>query len=115
MYEEVQVKDMSGSDGVFTLTINDGSGTRLDSGIYGLDQIFANRGNFTFPAGYCVSGNNYSPNSSDGRKLQVYFNDGTIPAGEWEPSPAMAINFIPSAVEAMQVGGYKKEQFAEIS
>ncbi|MBN8536467.1 MAG: hypothetical protein J0M15_05405 [Deltaproteobacteria bacterium] len=115
MYEEVQVKDMSGSDGVFTLTINDGSGTRLDSAAYGLDQIFANRGTFSFPTNYCASGNSYAPNPSDGRKLQVYFNDGTIPAGEWEPSPAMAINFIPSAIEAMQVGGYKKEQLLKLA
>ena len=115
MYEEVQVKDMSGSDGIFTLTINDGSGTRLDSAAYGLDQIFANRGTFSFPTNYCASGNSYAPNPSDGRKLQVYFNDGTIPAGEWEPSPAMAINFIPSAIEAMQVGGYKKEQLLKLA
>jgi hypothetical protein len=115
MYEEVQVKVMSDSDGVFTLTINDGSGTRLDSAAYGLDQIFANRGTFSFPTNYCASGNSYAPNPSDGRKLQVYFNDGTIPAGEWEPSPAMAINFIPSAIEAMQVGGYKKEQLLKLA
>jgi hypothetical protein len=82
MYEEVQVKDMSGSDGVFTLTINDGSGTRLDSAAYGLDQIFANRGTFSFPPNYCASGNSYAPNPSDGRKLQVYFNDPCHSSGK---------------------------------
>ncbi len=43
MYEEIQTKDMSTSNGVFALTLNDGSGARQDTSGYPLDQIFANR------------------------------------------------------------------------
>lgn len=115
MYEEIQAKDMTNSDGVFSITINDGSGSRTDSSGFALDQIFANRGNFNFPGSYCVTGSNYSPNSTDGRKLQVYFNDGSFATGQWEPTPAMAINFIPMAIESQQVGGYKKEQILKLA
>lgn len=115
MYEEIQTKDMTNSDGIFSITINDGTGARTDSSGFTLDQIFANRGSFSFPGGYCVTGFNYSPNSTDGRKLQVYFNDGSFATGQWEPTPAMAINFIPMAIEAQQVGGYKKEQILKLA
>ncbi|PIS10528.1 MAG: hypothetical protein COT73_08835, partial [Bdellovibrio sp. CG10_big_fil_rev_8_21_14_0_10_47_8] len=115
MYDEVQTKDLSQSDGVFSITINDGTGTRLDSSGYSLDQIFANRGSFTFAGGQCASGNTYNTSPSDGRKIQVLFNDGTIGAGQWEPVPPVSINFVPMAIEAMQVGGYKKEQLVRVA
>lgn len=115
MYEEVQVKDLSQGNGVFSVTINDGTGTRLDSSGYAIDQIFANRGTFSFAGGQCAVGANYIPNTSDGRKIQVYFNDGTFAAGTWEPSPPMPINFVPMAIESMQIGGYKKEQLIKLA
>lgn len=115
MYEEVQIKDLAESDGIFSVTINDGTGTRTDTTGLGLDQIFANRGTFNFISGQCTVGSSYTANPTDGRKLQVYFNDGTFPVGQWEPTPAMAINFIPTAIEAIQVGGYKKDQLLKIA
>lgn len=108
MYEEVQVKDLSQTDGVFSVTINDGSGSRTDTTGLGIDQIFANKGSFTFSAGSCSTGNIYNTSPTDGRKIQVYFNDGmTMSLGYWEPSPAMPINFVPMAIESQQVAGYK--------
>lgn len=115
LYEEVQVKDLSQGNGVFSVTINDGTGTRLDSSGYAIDQIFANRGTFSFAGGQCVTGSSFAPNPTDGRKIQVYFNDGTMTAGTWEPSPPMPINFVPMAIESMQVGGYKKEQLLKLA
>lgn len=115
MYEEVQIKDLSQTDGVFSVTVNDGTGTRLDSSGYGLDQIFANRGSFTFAGGQCASGTTYNTSPTDGRRIQVLFNDGTFAAGTWEPVPAVPINFVPMAIEAMQVGGYKKEQLIKLA
>lgn len=70
MYEEVQVKDLSQGNGVFSVTINDGTGTRMDSSGYAIDQIFANRGTFTFAGGYCVTGNSFAPNPTDGRRFK---------------------------------------------
>ncbi len=115
MYEEVQVKDLSQGNGVFSVTINDGTGTRTDSSGYSIDQIFANRGTFSFAGGYCVTGNSFAPSPTDGRKIQVYFNDGTFAAETWEPSPPMPINFVPMAIESMQIGGYKKEQLIKLA
>jgi hypothetical protein len=115
MYEEVQSKDLSQANGAFAVTINDGTGTRLDTTGYSLDQIFANRNSFTFAGGNCASGTTYAPNASDSRKIQVLFNDGTFAVGLWEPVPPMAINFVPMAIESMQVGGYKKEQLLKIA
>lgn len=113
LYEELQSKDMSSSNGVFAISINDGSGVRQDTNTYTIEQIFANRGTLTFPGGYCISGGNYSPNTTDGRKLQVYFNDGSFSG--WEPVPSQAINFIPMAIESMQVGGYKRDQLVKVA
>jgi len=66
MYEEKQVKDMTKSSGVFSVTLNDGTGLRSDDAAYSFDQIFGNRGSFYFSPNTCVSGNGvYNPNSSD--------------------------------------------------
>jgi hypothetical protein len=115
MYEEVQSKDMSQSDGIFSITINDGSGNRTDASGYTLEQIFGNRGSFTFSAADCSGGTVYNSSPSDGRKIQVLFNDGTFTAGQWEATPAISISFVPMAIEAAQVGGYKKEQLLKIA
>lgn len=115
MYEEVQNKDLSTTGGAFAVTINDGTGSRLDSTGYVLDQIFANRNSFSFAGANCSAGATYTPNPTDSRKIQLLFNDGTFPIGQWEPVTPMAINFVPTAIESMQVGGYKKEQLLKVA
>jgi hypothetical protein len=109
MYEETQVKDMSGSDGVFAITINDGTGVRTDTSGYLLDTVFSNRPiAFSFASATCVTGTpgttTWTPNASDSRTLQVYFKDETLTS--WEPMPPQAINYIPLAIESKTVGGY---------
>jgi hypothetical protein len=113
MYEELQTKDLSQSDGVFSITLNDGSGTRQDGGSYSLEQILANRGTFTLAAGKCVSGTTYTPAATDSRRLQVYFNDGSF--ASWESAGSQAINYAPTAIEAMQVAGYNKDQLLKLA
>jgi hypothetical protein len=115
LYEEVQTKNLAETDGIFSISIFDGSGARLDSSGYGLSQIFANKNTFTFQNGQCANGTSWTPNSTDGRRIQLSFNDGTFASGTWEPAPSIPINFIPMAIEAMQVGGYKKEQLVRLA
>lgn len=107
LYEEVQTLNMAGSAGVFSLTINDGTGTRLDSPTYQVDRIFANRGTMTLDTSRCATGTDYTPNSSDGRKLVVYFKDETMAA--YEAMPIMNLNYVPQsmyALESQKVGTF---------
>ena len=105
LYQEVQTLNMSGSNGLFTITLNDGTGTRTDTSGYNFDQIFANYGSFSFLSGACNSSTTtYTPNSSDGRSFIVSFKDATMTG--FEPLPAQSINFAPLALQAKQVGGF---------
>ena len=105
LYSEIQTKDLSSTDGLFSLTLNDGSGVRNDSSGLTMPQVLANQGTKTLPGGACSVGTTYTPTSSDGRRMIVYFNDGSF-AG-WEPFPEEAINYVPLAIESQQIARYK--------
>ena len=104
LYEEIQTLNMSGSAGVFSLTLNDGTGTRDDSSGVLFDNIFSNRTALTFPAASCVSGAQYTPNPADGRSFVVSFKDEDMQA--YEPLPAQPINFAPMALQSKAIAGY---------
>jgi hypothetical protein len=108
LYEEVQTLNMAGSAGVFALTLNDGTGTRLDAATYQVDRIFANRDTMTLDATRCTAGTTYTPNSADGRKLVVYFKDETMTA--YEAMPLMNLNYVPQAMYALEA--QKVDKFA---
>ena len=48
MYAEVQTKDLSKSEGVFSVTLNDGTGQRNDGSGLNITQVFANLGAVAF-------------------------------------------------------------------
>ena len=73
MYEETQTKNMAGSKGIFSLSLNDGTGTRTDTPTYTIDRIFSNRSVLTFDTTRCTSGSTYPPITVDKRKFIVYF------------------------------------------
>lgn len=100
LYEEVQTMNMAASSGIFSITMNDGSGTRLDNPDYQVDRIFANRDTMTLDATRCSVGTTYTPNSGDGRKFVVYFKDETM--GAYEPLPIMSLNYSPQAMYALE-------------
>ncbi len=105
MYEESQTKNLSTSAGAFSITINDGTGTRTDTTGLAFDTIFGNRGTFTLPIATCSAGTGvYSPAAGDGRSFQVYFKTSHMTT--WEPLPAQSINFAPFTIESKQVGGF---------
>jgi hypothetical protein len=112
MYEETTSRDLSLTDGVFSITIADGTGSRTDTLGLGLDAIFANRSKFVFTAN-CAIVTDYTPNAADGRRLQVSFNDGTF-AG-WEDLPVQNIGFAPISIESLQVGGFKASHLLRVA
>ncbi|MBL7670390.1 MAG: hypothetical protein JNM39_07875 [Bdellovibrionaceae bacterium] len=110
LFEEVQTINMTSSSGAFSLTLNDGSGTRLDAGPASISRIFANRDTLTLDATRCTSGTTYTPSATDGRKFIVYFKDETMTA--YEPLPVMSLNYIPQslyALESQKVGTFASE------
>lgn len=102
MYEETQTQDLTNTNGMFSLSLNGASSTRTDGGTYSFSRILANKGTFTFSAGKCASGLTYVSSPTDNRNLKVFFNEGS----GWENLPLQAINHVPLAVEALQVGGF---------
>lgn len=100
LYEEIQTLNMAGSSGIFSITVNDGNGTRLDTPTYQIDRIFANRDTMTLDPTLCAVGTTYTPNSGDGRKFIVYFKDETMTT--YEPLPIMNLNYIPQAMYALE-------------
>ena len=63
---------MSSSEGVFAITVNDGTATIVNTEPFSLDRVFQNRGTFTFAGGMWAVGNTYAPNPADGRTLNGY-------------------------------------------
>lgn len=112
MYEETTTRDLSLTDGVFSITIGDGTGSRTDTLGMGLDTIFANRSKFVFTAN-CAIVTDYTPNAADGRRLQVSFNDGTFVG--WEDLPVQNIGFAPISIESLQVGGFKASHLLRVA
>lgn len=112
MYEELQTQNLSQTNGGFSLTINDGSGSRTDSTPYNLDRIFANEGSFSFDPTTCSTGSSYAPNSGDGRTLVVLFKDETM--STWEPIPPQKINFVPFAFSAKQIAGFGADSLLRV-
>lgn len=107
MYQEVHTRDMTTSNGVFAITLNDGTASPANSEPFSLDRVFQNRGVFTFASGKCALGTTYTPQLTDGRVLSVEFSDEqAFGVGVWEALPAQAINSVPMAIESMTVGGY---------
>ncbi|HRO67441.1 MAG TPA: hypothetical protein PL182_07745, partial [Pseudobdellovibrionaceae bacterium] len=112
MFEEIQAKDLSGSAGVFSLNINDGSAISLNTEPFSLAEVFRNHGTFTFPGGKCTTSNVVHFTETLGRQIQVSFNDGSFSG--WEPLPPQAISFVPMALEALTVGGHKPSNFFRV-
>lgn len=111
LFEETQVKNLSGTNGKFSLIINDGTGTRgADSGL-AFERIFQNRGSFTgLPD--CSGPTTYAPAATDGRRFVVSFRDETMTS--WEPIPEVSINFVPLAIESQSVGGFNASQLLRV-
>ena len=114
LYEESQIKNLSSTNGVFSLVIGDLSEStrlRLDSTGLDLARVFTNRESYTGLAD-CKSGSTFAPSETDGRALVVLFKEDA--ASPWEPMPAQRITTVPTALESLQVGGFKAKNLLRV-
>ncbi|HRO67452.1 MAG TPA: hypothetical protein PL182_07810, partial [Pseudobdellovibrionaceae bacterium] len=113
LFEEIHIEDLSSSQGVFSITLNDGHAAQINTEPFTLQRAFQNWGIFQFAPGKCAgTTDDYTPGSTDGRQLAVSFNDGSF-AG-WEPLPAQEINYVPLALESVSVQGHRPSNFFRV-
>ena len=118
LFEESKTLDLSTTAGVFSLTINDGTGTRIDTTGYGFDQVFSNapgpHNDFNVDPLSCAPGySTYAPSVEDGRILAVEFKDETM--STYEPIPAQKINYVPYAFESTRIGGFPSTSLLRVA
>jgi hypothetical protein len=106
LYDELRTLDLTNSGGLFTLALGDGNGTQNAPTTYTLAQAVSNLSAFTIAGTYCGTGNptTYTPGSTDGRKVVIYFKEST--AATWENLPTMNLTYSPLAMQSVQVGGF---------
>ncbi len=115
LWEEQQTKDLSSTAGVFTITIADSAEPTLLANTlpFTLERVFSNRTAFTGLTN-CNSGTSYTPSTSvDGRNLQVFFREA--PTDAWEQMPATKINFVPLALNSVQLEGFASAEFLKVA
>lgn len=103
LFQETHTLDMTGSGGVFSITI--GAGTRAGAGVDGgfpISRILANKASPLTSLPQCDFGSTYSPNAVDSRKLIVSFNDGS----GVQTLQSQTMSAVPYAIEAGQISGY---------
>jgi trimeric autotransporter adhesin len=113
LWEEQQTKDLSGTNGVFSITIADNSEPTLipNALAFSLERVFSNRTNFSSLTG-CSVGTTYNPSTADGRYLSVFFREA--PTDPWEQMPSTKVNFVPLALNSVQLEGYQSSEFLKI-
>lgn len=110
LYEETLDRDLSNSNGLFSLDI--GGGTKTTA--LGIESIFSNRGGINCG----VTADIFNPSQYEGRILKLAFNDANdssfLPT-DWEELPAMPIQFVPQAIEALKIAGYSSNQLVKLA
>lgn len=103
LYEETHLVNMTGSEGMFALTL----GTGIPIGPpYSLKEVFLNSGVFT-GGGSC----SYTPLTGDSRRIKVSFDDGGGPVALQE----QLIHSVPYALYASKLEGKGKNYFLQIN
>ena len=118
LYDETQTLDLSQTNGLFSININGGTGTRNAPSTYTLDQAISNRSILTVDASYCpgASGTGpiqYSPTFDANRKVVISFRDPSSMSG-FETIPTMDLNPLPYAMESTRLGGYTASSFLRV-
>jgi len=107
MYEETYSNvDMTGTNGIFSLKLNAGTGTRTDGSGLTFSQVFSNlAGTLTVPLANCTGGTNIiTLIGSSHRVIRMSFKDSVMPSFEYTPDLALA--YVPFAMDAQKVNGF---------
>ena len=111
LYEEQHTRDMTDSEGLFSLDLGQGVVTLDDPGI----GVHGSINNIITRAGLtCAIGTDYTPASGHQRKLRVTF-DYAGSTGPITISPDIAINSSPYAMYASSVEGLGKDDFLQVN
>jgi hypothetical protein len=109
LYSETQTVNMTGSNGIFSMTLGAGSRAAGDPGLT-LTQAISNVA--TALTGLtCATGSTYTPASGDTRSLHVSFYDGTSTV---VMSPDQSIQSVPYALYAEQLQGKQATDFIQV-
>lgn len=116
LYEEVRSLNMSASQGVFSIPVGDGQGTRgtMDPGLM-IEKVFENSKK-TISGLSCNTGDSFTSTTLDQRHMAVSFDDHA--GGGEQILPLMDINFVPFAVssyDSQNVGGAPANSLLRVS
>jgi formylglycine-generating enzyme required for sulfatase activity len=95
--EETHTVNMTGSNGVFALSIGAGARVSANDAGFTMVQILSNSAILANAKLNC-SGNSYTPSSGDGRQVKLSFNPGS---GYVSLTPNQTITAVPFAVNAL--------------
>jgi len=123
LWEETQIKDMSASNGVFTITVGDSSlvpPARIQTSVpnsvtsapFQLPEVFANGPSYTG-----LDCGTYNSVSLHGRLMEMAFRP-TAGGGSWEEIPSTPINYVPLAyksVDSETLGSRSANEFLKIA
>ncbi len=110
LLEETFTLNMSGSAGIFNLSVGNGTNTGA-GGVANVDQAINNSlGNLTGLT--CSSGTAYDPNPGDTRKIRITFDEGsgavTLPQDH-------VLQSVPYAMYAGTLGGMTSDEFIQVN
>jgi hypothetical protein len=110
LYDETQIVDLSQSNGLFSLELNSGAGTRNAPTTHTFDQAIRNSGALALDTSYCGSFSPavFTPSASDNRRIEISFRDTASGSSmsSFETIPQFDINPVPYAMDSANLGGY---------
>ncbi len=114
LYEESHVLNMTNSNGVFALTVGEGSRSGADYEDLGPNDLAKALSNSTgvITPTTCASVGSYTPTADHGRKLRVTFDDGTGPQTLTENHNIVSV---PYASNAASIGGLTPSDLLNIN
>lgn len=116
LYEEAQLaKNMTGSKGLFSIALNDGSGTRVDGNLWTLMGALSNKGTFSIDHTQCLTGSgtvSFTPTPGAERQVILYFKESTEPT--WEAMPVTKLSHAGFAMDSAQVGGFPASSLCRV-